>query len=470
MIVSIRKFLLINLLLALTVTTSLTALGNFYLDQQDIQEQLDIILDETAHALHAIYVHKVSPHSSGSIPKETITPNFNQRNFHYKEPSTWTTLKLSGKYQFQIWDDQGNLLLRSSKAPAAPLIGKQDGLSDKTINGVTWRVYTLRDDIAKLSFAVAEKYDMRNHLARVITEDDIYIMLLTYPLSGVLIWIIIGRGLSSLKRVATEVAHRAPTYLDPVEQESIPLEIRPLVAELNRLFVRLQQAFEREQRFAADAAHELRTPLAAIKTQAQVALRAHNDEERQKMLHNVINGVDRGVHIVQQLLTLSRLAPESGVLEDIHTVNLVKLSSDIIAQLAPIAFEKNINIELIAPETAAIEVSGNTTALSILLRNLVDNAIRYTPEGGNVRVVVESLADANVLKVIDNGPGIPEELRSRVFERFYRILGSASPGSGLGLAIVQKIAILHNADIKLSTPASQQGLEISITFAKPNKD
>lgn len=465
MIASIRKFLLINLLLAITVTTSLTALGNFYLDQQDIQEYLDNVLTETAYTLHALFTHKLNQDNIPVLQKDLDKIDFKHDNFNYKKLQTWATLKLKGKYQFQVWDERGNMILRSSKAPKESLLGNEEGLGDKTINEANWRVYTIHDENNRLNFAVAEKYDVRNRLARIITEDDVYIMLLTYPLSGLLIWIIIGRGLGSLKRVATEVACRAPSFLEPVEQDSVPVEIRPLVDELNKLFLRLQQAFEREQRFAADAAHELRTPLAAIRTQAQVGLRATNDAERQAILNNVINGVDRSVHIVQQLLTLSRLSPEAGILEDILPVNLTKLSADIISQLAPIAIDKNITIELIAPDPT-LEVKGNVTALSILLRNLVDNAIRYTTEGGNVSVRIEAEANAIILKITDNGPGIPAELRERVFERFYRILGNTSPGSGLGLAIVQKIAILHNAEVRLSTPAVSTGLEVSVLFPK----
>lgn len=463
MIVSIRKFLLINLLLAITITTSLTALGNFYLDQDDIQEHLDSILSETAFTMHALLNNKLSLANSKNIQQDLNTLNSSKKFLANTSDAFWRNPDLDRKYQFQVWNNNGDLLLKSLKAPKEPLMNLQDGLSDKTINDQTWRVFSIHDTNTKLIFAVAEKYDVRNRLARIITEDDIYIMLLTYPLSGLLIWIIIGRGLSSLNRVASEVGHRAPTYLEPVDQESVPIEIKPLVAELNKLFSRLQQAFEREQRFAADAAHELRTPLAAIKTQAQVALKTTNDQEKHTILNNVINGVDRSAHIVQQLLTLSRIAPETTTLEDISTVNLGKLSRDIISQLVPVAIENDVTIELIAPETP-VEIQGNLTALSILLRNIVDNAIRYTPQGGYVCVHVEATADTKLLKIIDNGPGIPEELRARVFERFYRILGNASPGSGLGLAIVQKIASLHNADVKLSTPDSGKGLQIAIIF------
>ncbi len=181
-----------------------------------------------------------------------------------------------------------------------------------------------------------------------------------------------------------------------------------------------------------------------------MALKTKDDTERQNLLHNVILGVDRSTHIVQQLLTLSRLVPEASSIEDLTEVNLVKVTAETIAQIAPMAIEKNIDIELKAPDQP-VNLMGNITALRILIRNLVDNAIRYTPQGGMVRVAVITEPQAIVLRVTDTGPGIPAELRSRVFERFYRVLGSTSSGSGLGLAIVQQIARLHQAEVKLGS-------------------
>ena len=200
-----------------------------------------------------------------------------------------------------------------------------------------------------------------------------------------------------------------------------------------------------------------------MKTQAQVALKTTNEKERQAILQNVITGVDRCNHVVQQLLTLSRLVPEANALSDVIELNLGRLATEIIAQLAPAALDKQIDIELIA-EDEAVSIYGNITALSILIRNLVDNAIRYTPEFGEVRIRITPENGHVVLRVTDNGPGIPAELRARVFERFFRVLGSKSPGSGLGLAIVQQIAQLHNAQVKLGPAPGGKGLEVEVTF------
>jgi two-component system sensor histidine kinase QseC len=306
---------------------------------------------------------------------------------------------------------------------------------------------------------------MQKLLVARITRDDIYIMLIVYLIASLLIWFIVRYGLASIRRVTDEVSHRVPNYLEPVNAQSVPREIKPLAIELNKLFLRLHQALEREKRFAGDAAHELRTPLAALKTQAQVTLKTTTPEERDKLLHNVIIGVDRCTHIVQQLLTLSRLVPESNTLTDIYAIDLGKLAAEVVAQLAPLALAKDIDIELVCNDNHPGIIQGNITALSILIRNLVDNAIRYTPNKGKITIRVAPTPPQSVfLKVIDNGPGIPAELRARVFERFFRILGSKSTGSGLGLAIVQQIAHLHHAQLRLGTPDAGKGLEVEVCF------
>lgn len=464
--ISIRKFLLVNLLLAITITTTLTAIGNYYLDQKDIQEHLDTLMAITTMSSQALLgndIHKRPLHKIQENLDEI--PQKIENYFQYRFLNSGTPLSYINKFNFQVWSDSGRLLLHSPLAPPIPLSTDKDGFSDKLIDGQDWRIFTSYNPKAGIRTVVAERYNTRNELGHRIAQDDLYIMLLTFPLSGLLIWIIIGKGLDSLDAVAQEVANRAPNQLEPLDVSGMPDEIKPVIDELNKLFNRLQQAFQREKRFAADAAHELKTPLAALKAHAQVALRTNDLEERQKALGKLIEGVDRSTHIVQQLLTMSRLVPETTLINDVGKVNLAKLAVDIIAILAPSAIEKHIDIALDC-KRKQVNISGNYTALSILTRNLVDNAIRYTPEGGTVTVKIEQLEENVILSVIDNGPGIPKELRARVFERFFRVLGNKSPGSGLGLAIVSQIAELHLAKVRLNTPASGKGLQIDIIFPK----
>lgn len=460
---SIRKFLLLNLLLAITATTSITAIGNYYLDQQDIQNNLDSLLSQTALSFQTLLGDDIAHRNLKSLQKNLdniplLTQNFfKQANIRSPQAST------INKYEFQVWDTQGKLLLHSVDAPPTPLSHAGPGYSDENIHGEPWRIVTLSDPKSKLTFMVGEHYYVRNRLAHVIMKDDIYIMLLTYPLSGFLIWIIIGRGLSSIRRVTSEVAQRAADRLDPVDLDAVPMEIKPLVDELNKLFLRLKQAFEREQRFSADAAHELRTPLAALRTQAQVALKTTDPKERQQQLQTVIAGVDRCTHVIQQLLTLCRMTPESATLEDFFEIDLIRIAADVIAQLAPTAVDKGIEIELSTAENEC-KIIGNAAGIHALIRNLVDNAIRYTPQGGFIKVVIQKLAHQAVLRVTDNGPGIPVDLRARVFERFFRIIGTKAQGSGLGLAIVQQIAKLHCGTVTLGAPESGVGLEVEVSL------
>lgn len=462
---SIRKFLLVNLLLAITITTTLTAIGNYYLDQKDIQEHLDTLMTISALSYQALMGDDLHQRhlaalqaSLNNIPKK-IHYFYQNRYLNDLPPQTY-----SNKFNFQVWDKDGNLLLHSANNHQTPFFSAKEGFSDHTFSGDNWRVYSTTNDKTQIKITLAERYDTRNELGHRIAQDDLYIMLLTFPLSGLLIWIIISRGLDSLSRVASEVANRAPANLEPVNIEAVPEEIKPLVDELNKLFYRLHEGFEREKRFAADAAHELRTPLAAIKAQAQVALNIQDLSEKNRALEKLISSVNRSAHIVQQLLTMSKLLPETRTPHDEDIVDLVKITREVLTMLAPSAIERQIDIEF-EHEANSLELSGNATALSILIRNLVDNAIRYTYEGGQINVNVYTRAkNSLVLEVRDNGPGIPETLRTRVFERFYRVLGNKSPGSGLGLAIVKQIVDLYGGKIELDTPTDHTGLIVRCVF------
>ncbi|KTD10782.1 sensory histidine kinase in two-component regulatory system with QseB [Legionella gratiana] len=465
---SIRKFLLINLLLAITITTTLTAIGNYYLDQKDIQDHLDTLMAISALSyqallgddLHQRPLVKIQD-ALETIPQKIDT--FYKKRFLNDEPPE----NYLDKFNFQVWTNGGKLLLHSSTAPKIPLASEIDGFSDKKISNQDWRVFTTYNDKAGIRTVLAERYDTRNELGHRIAQDDLYIMLLTFPLSGLLIWIIIGRGLDSLDKVAEEVANRAPTHLEPVDLHEIPEEIKPVIDELNKLFFRLKEGFEREKRFAADAAHELRTPLAALKTQAQVALHSNDIEEKNQALQKLIASVNRSTHIVQQLLTMSRLVPEATHMDEKDEVNLSRLTREILAMLAPAAVEKQIDLEF-ESNTENLIVYGNSTALGILIRNLVDNSIRYCNEHGRILVRLSKLQNEVMLEVSDNGPGIPAELQSRVFERFFRVLGNKSPGSGLGLAIVQQIAELHGGRLLLDTP--KEGTGLIVRFFLPTQE
>jgi len=443
MIVSIRQFLLISLLISIALASSISAIGNYLLDKQVTGNYLD---GQLTKIFAFIEVLNQSAKTDNNV-REQINHYF-----------TATTAK---NIVFQVWSKDKKLILFSSRRTLPSLSDVPIGFSDKKIYGNNWRVFAEYDS-SENKVVIAELSEIRSKLADDITRSNAYILLVTYPLFGILVWLIVGLALRSVTRVTSEISNRASTYLEPVDATTIPIEIKPLVVELNQLFIRLKLAFERNKRFAADAAHELRTPLAALKTQAQVALKASNELERHNALLKVLQSVDRSSHLVTQLLTLSRLGQEEA-LEDLRPVDLHKLATEIIAYLVPVALEKHIEIELSPPPKKTI-VLGNDITLGILIRNIVDNAIRYTPPAGEVKVQILNKKHQIIFRVIDSGPGIPPEFRERVFERFFRILGTKASGSGLGLAIVSQIADLHHATVALEIPANGVGLQFDVIF------
>ena len=271
--------------------------------------------------------------------------------------------------------------------------------------------------------------------------------------------------LEAFAQLTQELSAKASNELTLIRPQEYPQEFHPVLSELNLLFTRIHTDYERNKRFSADAAHELRTPMTALKTQAQLALQMTEPQEQRKAIENVIISINRSIHVIQQLLTLSRLDHEEK-LNDVSNVHLESVCAELIAFMYPQALEKNIEIEL-STECQHPIVSGNEAALGILLRNLLDNAIRYTPNNARIDVRIIEHSHNILLQIIDNGPGIPEEYRDKVFDRFFRVLGTKQTGSGLGLAIVKQITDLHKAKIHLLTSESGQGLTVTVFFRKP---
>ncbi|HTM63486.1 MAG TPA: ATP-binding protein [Gammaproteobacteria bacterium] len=449
MIKSIKYFLLISLLLSITIASAINGIGNYLLDEKVVQPYLDSQMIRTSSLIKILYKYTdINP----KIRDELIT------DLHKSSPIA--NLKLI----FQIYTIKGDLRLSSPENITIPLKNAPEGFSDLNIKNQEWRIYSETDKSMGAKVIVAELYNLRRELGDNIAHSNANILLITYPVFGLLVWLIVSIALRSVTRVTSEISNRASTFLEPVQLTEIPIEIKPLVAELNELFIRLKLAFERNKSFAADAAHELRTPLAALKTHVQVALKADDDADRNKALQKVIESVDRSSHVVAQLLTLSRLGDEER-LTDIKPMDLHKLTTEMMAYLAPHALEKDIEIEL-APSPSEPIILGSDISIGILIRNIVDNAIRYTPPKGEVKVEIIDTGSQVIFRVTDTGSGIPPDLRERVFERFYRILGTKATGSGLGLAIVSQIAKLHNADISLSTPPNGHGLQFDVAFPK----
>jgi two-component system, OmpR family, sensor histidine kinase QseC len=274
----------------------------------------------------------------------------------------------------------------------------------------------------------------------------------------------VARGLLPLATLTREVEQRDPQNLAPLDTSSAPREVMPLIGRLNRLFARIAASLQKERSFTADAAHELRTPIAAIKAQTQVARAATTEAERIHALDNAILGCDRASRLITQLLTLARVDTlDHSVMQPCR---IRDIAAEVIAALAPAAVEKHVRLELLADADAEAEASvhGNPELLRVLLRNLLDNAILHTPRGTSVQVQISHEPGTTCLTVSDNGPGIAAEERGRVLERFYRPLGTQAGGSGLGLSIVKRIAEVHDAALQLLAMSGGNGLRVKVCF------
>lgn len=368
--------------------------------------------------------------------------------------------KYSRRVVFQVWEDGRVLRLHSANAPAQPLADREQGFSDKIINGQRWRVFSTWDDSGRNLIHVAELAKERDELARAIADNLLKPLLFSLPLLALLLWLAIAGSLRPLVRLTNEVARREPDNLAPLDAGTAPREVVPLIERLNGLFVRIDASLQKERRFTADAAHELRTPVAAIKAQAQVARAASSDAERIHALDNAILGCDRASHLIDQLLTLARIDTLGD--EVAEPCQLRAIAAEVIAAIAPTALGQNVHLELMEGDEAVVR--GNPVLLRILLRNLIDNAVRHTPPGTAVRVEVSNIEGQSCLSVTDNGPGIPEPELAKVAERFYRPLGTTASGSGLGLSIVKRIAEIHAASLQLAPRKDGNGLSVTVTF------
>ena len=333
------------------------------------------------------------------------------------------------------------------------------GLSSVKAGKTAWRVFSLPS--RGYVIQVAQPLAVRQQRAVALALETLAPLGLMLPMLGAAIWLIVGVQLKPLGRIADSVRLRQPDALDPLPEASLPDEIRPLVVALNELLARLKAALDAQQAFVADAAHELRTPLTAVRLQVQLAEQAAGDEEKASAFASLRSGIDRAAHLVEQMLNLARHESAPAVNE---TVSLEALAREVVADLAPLADARRQDLGI--AHAARSIVRGDPHALRMLLRNLVDNALRYTQDGGRVDVSVGLSAGMPYLRVTDTGSGIPPEDRERVFGRFYRRAGSGAHGTGLGLSIVQTIVKNHKGNIALDDNPAGPGLQVTVTFPR----
>ena len=324
-------------------------------------------------------------------------------------------------------------------------------------------VFGLPPDQDHIVVVVAETLNKRRTLASEILLGMLLPELLLVALIGLLIWHGVARGLRPLVDLQAEIANRSHRDLSPLPVQNAPGEVRSLVGSMNQLLSRLSDALAAQQRFIADAAHQLRTPLAGLRTQTELALRQEDAEEVHRTLRQIDTATARTTHMVNQLLSLARAEPGANRLYAPQPLDLGALARLTTTEWVPRAIERNIDLGFECKADAAM-IEGDAILLKELLGNLLDNAIRYTPAGGQVTVEVTAKPNTCVLSVEDNGPGIPAEERERVFERFHRLLGNGADGCGLGLAIVREIALGHGAIITLADGAGGKGTRIVLEF------
>ncbi len=361
----------------------------------------------------------------------------------------------------QVWSLDGVRVYLSRPHAVLPAITTLGFSTVSTAEG-RWRVYGVQALTRVIQ--VAQPMSVREKRAAQLALSTLAPFALLLPVLALLIWLAVGHALKPLERLTTLVKARRVNALEPLPDTRLPDEVRPLVGALNELLARLAAALGRERAFMADAAHELRTPLTALHLQMDRLARAEGEAERSAAMGQLSAGVERAIRLVEQMLSLAREEPRTPPRR--VPVALEPLARECIAELLPLADARHIDLGLGAAQP--LTVSGDPDALRTLLRNLIDNAVRYGGEGGRVDVSVEengnTAAPRVQLAVTDSGPGIPPEERARVLDRFYRRAGTAPPGSGLGLAIVKAIADAHGATLTLTAGPDGRGLRVIVLF------
>jgi two-component system sensor histidine kinase QseC len=361
-----------------------------------------------------------------------------------------------------VWRRNGQLIWADGAGAAwQPPPGEGGFFVRRTRHGA-WRVYALRSSDGERVVAVGQRIHARNSVALKVVSSQMLAWLLPLPLLLAALVLAVRRGLAPLSRLASELARRRSDDLSPVNHP-VPAEAQPLITALNQLFARVQQNIEHERRFTADAAHELRSPLAALRVQAEVAQLARDPDVVKHALDNLTIGIERATRLVDQLLALSRLDPLQG-LAHAQAIDWAALVASVQREVGTLATRRGstLSVDWRQPAAQVMPLAGDATLLALLLRNLLENALRYSPLGATVRLV----CDQSCIAVEDNGPGIDPEWLDKVRQRFVRQPGQHEPGSGLGLSIVERIAELHCLSLSL-TNRSEGGLRAVLTPARP---
>ena len=433
---SLRTTLLLTLLAAVTVVTAAAAILVDRLAHKEIDELLDYHLRQIALSL---------------------------RDKTQAGPLELAGDDVDGPFEFvvQMRSRDGATLYESHPGFHLPAVS-EIGFSTVRREAEVWRVYAA--ELGGRRIEVAQPLRIRERLAFRAASRTLAPVLLVLPVLALLVWRLVGRALAPLDRLATSVGARTPAALDAFPEAGVVREALPLVRSLNGLLNRLASALAQQRSFIADAAHHLRTPLAVLRLQAQLVEQACDDEERAAALGELRTAIDREAHVVHQILTLAREEPEAAVARRLAPMPLADVAREVAGDHVLLAEAKGVDLGVVQAADEAVML-GDPASMRVMLVNLVTNAIRYAPRGGRVDVTVGTSAASGTayVEIADDGPGIPEPERERVFDRFYRLAGASGSGSGLGLAIVKSIVDRHEGRVTLrETPGG--GLTVRVEF------
>ncbi len=432
---------------------------------EQVDELYDIHLARTAKA----FLHMMDPddeavsHRPMILSSGEIEALFNGNGGTATDSLASKRMIYGDNLRYQLWRDSGELMLRSSNAPAS-VMSDNIGFSDTTDSaGLAWRHYSFHDQHHGVRIIVSEPREFRQQLVRSIVLNAAAPLLLGLPLLFGLLWFGIKRSLLPLDALRQQIGMRKKDNLSALQIDSVPQEVKPLVRALNELLDRMAQTLEQERRFSDDAAHQLRTPLATIQAHLYAFRHAKESAQSARALEQIQQGVFRATHLVNQLLNLARVEPSQRQ-EAFSSVQLDEIAQSVCAELAPLMLQRAQTLELIvAPDLPTLP--GDADMLNMLVSNLLDNAIHYTQPGGHITVSISAKASCLQLVVCDDGPGIAADLREKVFERFFRIAPQNQPGTGLGLAICKRVAEQHQASIALEDGLDGTGLVVRVSFA-----
>jgi signal transduction histidine kinase len=444
---SIRRHLLAWILGALIAGSLALVAVSYFVTLEEMDEVFDENLKQAAIVL-------ASHHRFDDVPvRRQALPELPRV---YEEEGNFDFVSLT-------WTRDGQLTSLSEPDVKLPFV-QTSGATEVKVGGEAWHLYTIVLDRGVVQ--VAQRVSSRHSLAAEAASKLFLPLFVLIALTGVLLTAALRRGLKPLDEAADGVAVRSAVSLEPIGAESMPQEIHPLIRSINDLMHRLAEAFSAQRRFVADAAHELRSPVTALRLQLQLLERAKDEPARALAVAELKAGIERSQRLIEQLLSLSRVEPD-GPAQIPQRLDLGELVRDVVGRHSAGADHKGVDLGADAGDD--IVVTGDRHQLEVLLDNLVGNAIRYTVPGGTIDVRAARIEGQPALQVVDNGPGIPEADRERVFDRFYRGEDVQSDvqvsGSGLGLAIVRAIAERHGASVGLHTAPSGQGLEVRVLFS-----